>query len=40
VPSCVVHAVLKVERIGSMEVKVGEKGDDKKMNAKGPTVPS
>ena len=37
-PSCIVHAILKV-KIGLMEIKVGEKGDGKKINAKGPTVP-
>jgi hypothetical protein len=36
-PSCVVHAILKVEKIGLIKVK-GEKGDGKKMNAKGPRV--
>ena len=36
-PSWVVHDILKVERIGLMEVKVGEKGDGNKTNAKGPT---
>jgi hypothetical protein len=34
-PSWVVHDILKVERIGLMEVKVGEKGDGNKRNAKG-----